>query len=337
MSAKKKIIYKNKNILVAGGSGMIGTPLVEMLLEKGAHVRIASLDDPRSAHPKSEFMKLNMTSTRNCQKACAGMDYVFNLLGAKASPAMAMNKPYSFMIPTLRYNIELMEAARLANVQGYLFTSSVGVYEPAEVFKENNMALPFWNTFPSHNDWYAGWAKRISELQGIAWMLEYKFQHFAIVRPANVYGPRDNFDGKNAMVVPSLIKRAIEASESGQPLSVWGDGSPIRDFVHARDVAQGILFAMEYGAGQALNLGSGKGCTIKELVETICLHINPKLSITWDKTKPSGDLKRLMDTKKARAMGFTPQVNLSQGIKETIKWYLDNRSKMPKRYDIFNT
>jgi len=210
MSAKKKIIYKNKNILVAGGSGMIGTPLVEMLLEQGARVRIASLDDPRSAHPKSEFMKLNMTSTRNCQKACAGMDYVFNLLGAKASPAMAMNKPYSFMIPTLRYNIELMEAARLANVQGYLFTSSVGVYEPAEVFKENNMALPFWNTFPSHNDWYAGWAKRISELQGIAWMLEYKFQHFAIVRPANVYGPRDNFDGKNAMVVPSLIKRAIE-------------------------------------------------------------------------------------------------------------------------------
>ncbi len=337
MLATKKNMFKKKNVLVAGGTGMIGTPLVEMLLEQGARVRIASLDDSRLAHPKSEFMKLNMTSTRNCQKACDGMDYVFNLLGAKASPAMAMAKPYSFMVPTMRYNFELMEAARLANVQGYLFTSSVGVYEPAAVFKEDNVALPLWNTFPSHNDWYAGWAKRMSELQGIAWMLEYGFQRFAIVRPANVYGPRDNFDGKNSTVVSSLIKRAVEASESGQPLSVWGDGSPIRDFIHARDVARGMLFAIEHGSGQAINLGSGKGCTIKELTKTICFHVNPKLSVKWDKTKPSGDLKRLMDTRKAKALGFTPQISLSQGIEETIKWYLDHRSKMPKRYDIFNS
>ena len=109
MPTKKKIIYKNKNILVAGGSGMIGTPLVEMLLEQGARVRIASLDDPRSAHPKSEFMKLNMTSTRNCHKACAGMDYVFNLLGAKASPVMAMNKPYSFMVLTATEPVKVKE------------------------------------------------------------------------------------------------------------------------------------------------------------------------------------------------------------------------------------
>lgn len=331
-----KNTFKGKKILVAGGTGMIGAPLVEMLLDQGAWVRAVSLDDPKMAHPKTEFFKLNMTSTKNCRKACKNMDYVFNLLGAKASPAMAMAKPYSFMVPTLRYNIELMEAARLANVKGYLFTSSVGVYEPAEVLKEDNVSLPIWNTFPSPNDWYAGWAKRISELQGIAWLLEYGFKNIAIVRPANVYGPKDNFEGNNAMVIPSLIKRAIEASESGQPLTVWGDGSPIRDFIHARDVARGMLFAIEHGQGQALNLGSGKGYTIKQLAKTICRHIDPKLSIKWDKTKPSGDRKRLLDVTKAEALGFKPKINLNEGIKETVNWYLNNRKKMPKRYDIFN-
>ena len=340
MVQKKPITtFRNKKVLVAGGTGMIGTPLVNMLLEQGAKVRVASLDDPVLANPKTEFLQMNMTSTRNCQKACDGMDYVFNLLGAKASPAMAMAKPYSFMVPTLRYNIELMEAARLANVEGYLFTSSVGVYAPAEVFTEDNVELPIWKTSPSSNDWYAGWAKRMSELQGIAWMKEYGFKNFAIVRPANVYGPRDNFHGPNAMVVPSLIKRAFEASESGQPLTVWGDGTPIRDIIYCDDVAQGILLAMEHGQGQAVNLGTGTGCTIKELAETICKAVDPKLKIQWDKTKPSGDQKRLMDMKKAKAvLGFTPKISLKEGISKTINWYLKNKNDTGKtRYDIFST
>lgn len=331
--------FKGKKILVAGGTGMIGTSLVKMLLEQGARLRVASLDDPALANSKTEFLQINMASTQNCRKACDGMDYVFNLLGAKASPAMAMAKPYSFMVPTIRYNFELMEAARLANVKGYLFTSSIGVYAPAEIFKEDNVALPFWNTFPSHNDWYAGWAKRISELQGIAWMAEYGFKNFAIVRPANVYGPGDNFHGTNAMVVPSLIRRALEASESGQPLTVWGDGTQIRDIIYCDDVARGILLAMDKGQGQAVNLGTGTGCTIKELAETICKVVDPKLKIQWDPTKPSGDKKRLMDMKKAKTvLGFTPQVSLKEGISRTITWYLKNRQNAGKtRYDIFNS
>lgn len=331
-------MFKDKNILVAGGTGMIGTPLVNMLFELGARVRIASLDNPILAHPKVEFLHMDMTSTQNCQKACNGIDYVFNLLGAKASPILAMAKPYSFMVPTIRYNTELMEAARLANVQGYLFTSSIGVYAPSEIFTEDNVSLPFWNTFPSHNDWYAGWAKRMGELQSIAWVLEYGFKNIAIVRPANVYGPRDNFDGKNAMVVPSLIKRAIEASETGQTLTVWGDGTPIRDIIYSEDVAKGILLAMEHGQGQVFNLGSGTGCTIKELAETICKAVNPNLQIQWDPTKPSGDQKRLMNTHKAKTiLGFTPQISLKEGISRTIAWYLKNRYSTSKtRYDIFD-
>lgn len=334
-----KNIFKNKKVLVAGGTGMIGAPLVKMLLTQGARVRVASLDDPSLAHPKTEFMHMNMTSTRNCQMACKGMDYVFNLLGAKASPALAMAKPYSFMVPTMRYNFELMEAARLTNVKGYLFTSSVGVYSPAEIFKEDNVALPIWNTFPSHNDWYAGWTKRMSELQGIAWMKEYGFKNFTIVRPANVYGPGDNFQGVNAMVVPSLIKRALEASESGQPLTVWGNGTPVRDIIYCDDVARGMILAMERGQGQALNLGSGNGYTIKELAKTICKVIDPKLKIQWDTTKPSGDQKRLMDMRKTKnVLGFTTKVPLKEGVSKTIAWYLKNRHNVGKtRYDIFNS
>ena len=321
-------IYKDKKVLVTGGTGLIGIPLVEILIKKGAKVRIVSLDDPSRAHPQAEFIRADLTRFENCLKACKEMDYVFHLAGIKGSPAMTSEKPASFFIPTILFNTNMMEAARQCGVKRYLFTSTIGVYSPAEIFYEDDV----WKTFPSENDKFAGWAKRMGELQAEAYKIEYGWKDIVIVRPANVYGPYDNFDPANAMVIPSLIKRAIDGEN---PLMVWGDGTPIRDFIFAKDVARGMLIALERCPGYPLNLGSGRGYSIKEVVEIIINNLERKPKIIWDTSKPSGDKKRLMDISKARALGWKPEISLESGIKEVMDWYKKNKEIVNKRFNVF--
>ena len=321
-------IYKDKKILVTGGTGLIGRPLVEMLIEAGAKVRIASLDDPSRAHPQAEFVRLDLMDINNCFKVCEGIDMVFHLAGIKGSPKMTKERPASFFVPTILFNTNMMEAARKCNVERFLFTSTIGVYAPAEIFYEDDV----WKTFPSENDKFAGWAKRMGELQSEAYKIEYNWNKIAIVRPANVYGPYDNFDPENAMVIPSLIKRALDGEN---PLIVWGDGSPIRDFIHAKDVAKGMLFDLEKCPPHPINLGSGEGVTIKQIVDIITNNLEKKPEIIWDTSKPSGDKKRLMDISRVKSLGWEPKIKLEEGIKEVIDWYKENKEIINKRYNIF--
>lgn len=321
--------YHNKKVLVTGGTGLIGRPLVEALLSQGAIVTVVSLDDPSRAPQGVTFKRADLREFDQCINVCQGQDIVFNLVGVKGSPAMTAKRPASFFVPTMMFSINMMEAARRCGVQRYLFTSSVGVYSPAEVFYEDDV----WKTFPSPNDRFAGWAKRMGELQADAYRIEYGWDAISIVRPANVYGPYDNFDANNAMVIPSLIMRAINGEN---PLTVWGDGSPIRDFIHARDVAAGMLMVVEQGINEPVNLGSGSGVTIKEIAELIAMHVpNGPIKIEWDITKPKGDAKRIMDMTRMQQYGFKSQVSLEAGIKETIQWYVANRQHADKRYNAF--
>lgn len=322
-------MFKGKQVLVAGGTGLIGIPLVKMLVDQGARVRIVSLDDPVRAHPAAEFLRLDLRSPENCRQACAGMQYVFNLLCVKGSPAVTMTRPASFFVPMLLFNTNLMDAAYQCGAEGYLFASSIAVYAPAEIFFEDDV----WKTFPSPNDRFAGWAKRMGELQAEAFKTEYNWNNITIVRPANVYGPYDNFDSVNAMVVPSLIKRAVTGEN---PMVVWGDGSAERDFIHAKDVARGILIAVEKAPGAVLNLGSGTGLSIKQLVEAIVGQSPIRPEIVWDTSKPLGDRKRIMDVSRAKAIGFEVAITIESGVTEVTKWYSDNRNETGNRYDIFD-
>ena len=325
--------YKNKKVLVTGGTGLIGKPLVDMLIGKGAKVRVVSLDDASRAHPEAEFKRLDLTKYDNCLEACKDNDYVFHLAGIKGSPKMTQEKPASFFVPTILFNTNMMEAASQTGVKRYLFTSTVGVYSPTEIFHEDDV----WKTFPSENDKFAGWAKRMGELQAQAYAIEDNWDKIAIVRPANVYGPYDNFDPENAMVIPSLIKRGLDGEN---PFSVWGDGSPIRDFIYSEDVARGMLRALEFcpGAEKPINLGSGTGHSIKNLVKMITNNLNPKPKIVWDTSKPSGDKKRLMDISRAKSLiGWEPKVSLDEGIEKTIDWYQKNKKDIDKRYNVFTS
>jgi GDP-L-fucose synthase len=228
------------------------------------------------------------------------------------------------MGPMMQFNTNMLEAAMKANVDWYMYTSSVGVYQPAPVLKEDDV----WNTLPSKNDWFGGWAKRMGEMQIKAYEVQNGFSKCSIVRPANVYGPYDNFDLNSAMVVPSLIRKAYE----NEKLEVWGDGSQIRDFIHSYDVARGMIFAVENKITEPINLGSGEGVTIKIIAETVANYFGKEL--VWDKDKPSGDPIRLFDMSRANSYGYKSEIPIVEGVRNTIDWYINNKNIIKKNYGI---
>tara|TARA_Y100000310_G_scaffold318775_1_gene373243 strand:- start:3896 stop:4861 length:966 start_codon:yes stop_codon:yes gene_type:complete len=318
-------LFKDKHILVTGGSGMVGRELVQLLLDREAIVRVVSLDEPIDFFDEVEFIKKDLTNWHNCIDICTGMDYVFHVAGVKSSAAMPKIKPLDYFIPMMRFNTNMMEAAFRRGVKWYLYTSSYGVYAPSEISHEDDV----WKTFPSDNDKLPGWAKRMGELQAEGYKIQHGWDNISIVRPANIYGNWDNFDLETAMVIPSLIRKASE----NDVLSVWGDGSPIRDFIHARDVARGMIFAVENKITEPLNLGSGDGVSIAKLASSIAAHF--ECGIEFDKSKPNGDYKRILDMSRAYSHGFKNSVDIDDGLEETIEWYLNNKDKLNYRYNPF--
>ena len=162
--------------------------------------------------------------------------------------------------------------------------------------------------------------------------IQYGRDNISIVRPANVYGKWDNFDPENAMVIPSIINR-ITSGES--PLVCWGDGTPIRDFIYADDCAEAMIHLVENGVTEPVNLGSGEGVTIKEVAEAIRDAYDKNIEIEWDTTKPKGDAKRLMDTTRAKSHGFSCKTNISDGIKQTLEWFIENKNQYKTRNNYF--
>ena len=287
-------MFDNKNVLVTGGTGMVGRELVSLLLKRKAKIRVVSLDKPLDFFDV-EFLKRDLTNYENCLEICEGMDYVFHVAGVKGSTKMSVTQPLDYFLPMIRFNTNMMEAAFRQNVEWYLYTSSVGVYSPSELMREEDV----WKTFPSDNDRLPGWAKRIGELQADGYKIQHDWDKISIVRPANVYGNWDNFDIKNSMVIPSLIQKGEKASIAQQyqyqseSMEVWGDGSPIRDFIHAGDVARGMIHVVENKITKPVNLGCGKGVTIKEIADIIANKFD--VEINYDETKPNGDKIRLLD------------------------------------------
>jgi GDP-L-fucose synthase len=226
--------------LVTGGTGLIGRQVVKILCDAGARVRVASLDR-LTVDDRAEHVIADLTDFRRCLELTDGMDYVLHVAGIKGSVEVTKSKPASFFVPLLQMNTNVLEAARRCGARRVVYTSSIGAYPPAEVFEESmGMDGPPMDMFP-------GWAKRMAELQVQAYKIQYGLSNFAVVRPCNVYGPGDNFDPETAMVIPTLMARIRRGDD---PVTVWGDGSAIRDFAYARDVAVGVVLALLRGTGE---------------------------------------------------------------------------------------
>jgi len=317
--------FAGKSCLVTGGTGLIGRQVVNILCDAGAKVKVASLDhinvDSRAAHHI-----IDLTELVNCRMVTSNMDYVFHVAGIKGSAKVTLEKPASFFVPLLMMNTNVLEACRINKVQKVVYTSSIGAYTSGEVLKEEieYESLPM--------DRFPGWAKRIAELQILAYKTQYGLDNFSIVRPCNVYGPGDNFDPDSAMVIPSLMAKIKRGDD---PVVVWGDGNTIRDFAYSRDVAEGIILALYHGTNSSfVNLGSGRGYSIKELVETLNSFID--FNYVFDTTKPSGFPKRVMDISLARRLiHYSPTTTLLDGLKETWDWFVENQDEYLNKMNYF--
>lgn len=314
--------YKRKKVLVAGGTGMIGTCMVNRLLQYGCEITIAALEPKEYAEKlfgkKVKFIQTDLTDFENCMKVTKKQDLVFNLVGIKGSVGIGQTKAASFLVPMIRFQTNLMEASFKNDVKGFLFTSSICAYPQSDKPKDENSV---WDGQPKQNDRIPGLAKRMGELQAESYMLEYGWLAPKIVRPSNVYGPYDDFNPKTAQVIPALIAR-MAAGEN--PVSIWGDGSATRDFIFVDDVVEGMLMVLEKAPPcLPINLGNGKGVRIKKVAQTIAnlMPNNPKL--IWDTSKPTGDPVRILSTKRAKnLLGFKTKTSLDEGIGKTVEWYL---------------
>jgi GDP-L-fucose synthase len=298
---------------VTGGTGLIGRQVVNQLKVLGLEVTTVSLDS-LSVPGADRHVEGDLTDFDFCMEITKNVDYVFHLAGIKGSLEVTLARPASFLVPMLRFNTNVLEAARRNGVKKLVYTSSIGAYASAEVFVETDGHLG------EPMDTYPGWAKRIAETQIQAYKKEFGLD-WAVVRPCNVYGPGDNFDPNNAMVIPSLMMKIRRGDD---PVVVWGDGSSIRDFAYSEDVAEGIVKAAELGTrGSFVNLASGRGCSISELVSTLQEFIPFKAE--FDDTKPSGFPKRVMDISRAKEwLGYSPKTSLREGLEKTWNWFIEN-------------
>lgn len=330
--------FKDKDVLITGGTGLIGRQVTDILCNAEANVNIVSLDKI-NINDRANHIYGDLTDFKFCRQITNNMDYVFHLAGIKGSTDVTLSKPASFFVPLLMMNTNVLEACRLNKVKKVVYTSSIGAYSSAEIFYEDqNLEGQPMDSFP-------GWAKIMAEKQILAYKIQYGLKNFSIVRLGNTYGPGDNFDPNNAMVVPSLLYKILEYQKSkekfgiAEPIRVWGDGSAIRDFLYSKDAATGIIQALYYGTDESpsgfTNLGSGKGYSIKELIET--LHGFIDFGYRFDTTKDSGYPKRIMNTELAKKLiHFEPKTSLLDGLKETWNWFINNQNEYRLKQNYFS-
>lgn len=323
-------MYKGKKVLVTGGTGLVGRELVELLVKSGAIVTSISMDEDNFEkswnvnHVVGDLRDINV-----CMEICKNQEYIFHIAGIKGSPLLVKEKPYVLFTNFILMNTNMIAAMNASESMLWgLYTSTVGTYGPSEVFYEEKM----WDQFPSKNDWFAGWAKRMGEVQIDAFQQQTGKRNISIIKPVNIYGKFDNFDLRSSTLVPSLVRKVSEAENV---VDIWGKGDAQRDIIHARDVARAAMLVVEKKVDYPINVGLGKGETILNVIKTLISVSGKNLEINHDLTKPTGDAYRVANVDKLFNLGFEPTVSLNEGLLETYSWYVSNKNNY-QRYDAFN-
>lgn len=316
-----KNFWKDKKVLVTGGAGFIGSFVVELLVEKGARVSITTksgnLENLKSYAKKIKTLKGDLTQIEFARKAAKGNEVVLNLASKVAGIEYNIKHPAEMFMENVQIAKNVIESARVCKVERFLVTSSACVYP-----RHSKIPTPESEGFlddPEPTNMGYGWAKRVAELTGRFYMMEYGMK-IAIARPYNAYGPRDNFDPKYSHVIPGIVKRVFDGEN---PLVVWGSGKQTRSFLYATDFARGLLEVTEkYPTGDPINVGSEEEVTIADLARMIVELSGLKVKIAFDRTKPDGQPRRACDISKAKKMiDFEAKVSLREGLERTIEWY----------------
>ena len=314
------MFYKNKNVLITGGAGFIGTHFVEELLKHSARIRVSVHQRTlKISHSSIDTISADLTSLDDCLKACDGMDYVIHAAGAVSAAGVTVANPMSAISTNLILTARVLEAAMAKGVKRILiFSSGTTAYPLADYpIKEEEM----WTAQPPSVYFGYGWMRRYLELLG-QFVASKSTMGVAICRPTAVYGRYDEFDPKTSHVIPALIRRAVSKEN---PFIVWGTGQEIRDFLHVTDLVRGCLLLLEkHAVCDPVNIGYGEAVSIKQIVEIILKGAgHSKADVQFDASKPTTIPVRMVDTTKARKiLGFYPTVTLSQGLEDTVEWYM---------------
>lgn len=319
--------WKDKSVLVTGGTGFIGSHLVDRLLDEGAAVRVMGRKREnlvsRIGHRADQvsFVEGDLSNKEDADKACRDMDAVFHLAGMIAGAGWNTNHPGSMYTENLLYGIHMLDAAARNHVERYLCVSSACIYSG-----KCEVPTPESEGFFDHPDdsnFGYGWAKRAMEIQAEAYSREFDMK-IGIIRPYNGYGPRDDFDWETSHVIPALIRKVVEGQN---PISVWGDGSQTRSFLYVSDFVEGLLLGLEkYPVCDPVNIGTDEEIKIGDLIRMIIEISGVDTRLEFDTSKPTGQARRNGDFKKAeRILGYKARVPLREGLSNTIEWYLENR------------
>ena len=311
-----------KRLLITGGSGFLGSHLIEGLKNRGSGEIFA---------PRSSEYDLRKESSIAALFKDTKPQIVIHLAARVGGIGANMNFPATFFYDNIMMGVQLMEQARLFHVEKFVAIGTICAYPkytPAP-FKEEDL----WIGYPEETNAPYGLAKKMLLVQSQAYRKQYGFNSIYLL-PVNLYGPRDNFMPESSHVIPALIKKCFDAMDEGaEKIVVWGDGSATREFLYVEDAAKAIILASEgYDKPEPVNIGSGFEISIKELVGLIKELSGFKGKIIWDTSKPNGQPKRCLDVSRAeKEFGFSAAIDFKDGLKKTIEWYKANRHEYCKK------
>ena len=310
--------FKNRRICVTGGAGFLGSYVTEKLRQRGCeNILIPAIE---------EYDLVQLDEIKRMYDDMKP-DVVIHLAAVVGGIGANREHPGEFFYKNLIMGVQLIEEGRIREIEKFVAIGTVCAYPKFTPvpFKEEDI----WNGYPEETNAPYGLAKKMLLVQSQAYRAEYDFNSIFLL-PVNLYGPRDNFDPASSHVIPALIKKCVDAIDSGADyIECWGTGSASREFIYADDAAEGILLAIEHFNGaDAVNIGSGFEITIKELVGKIAVLTGFKGEIRWDASKPDGQPRRCLDTSKAKELfGFEARTSFDEGLKATIEWYKKTRAE----------
>ena len=305
---------KKKKIYIAGHKGMVGSA-VWRALDNNGYTNLIGLS-------RSELNLRNQQAVLEFYKE-EKPEIVIDA-AAKVGGILANNDyPYDFLMQNMQIQNNLIDGAFNSGVEKFIFLGSSCIYPKlaSQPLKEEYLLT---DSLEPTNEWYA--IAKISGVKACQAIRNQYGKNFVSLMPTNLYGYFDNFDLKSSHVLPAMLRKFHEAKVNGNSaVELWGSGSPMREFLFVDDMAEAVVFALENELPEFLyNIGSGKDITIKELAETIQGVVGYKGNILWDKSKPDGTPRKLMDVSKMRDLGWSYSTELTEGIEKTYQWFLEN-------------
>ncbi|MEW6180725.1 MAG: GDP-L-fucose synthase [Chloroflexota bacterium] len=316
MNSTPENFWQSRRVCVTGGAGFLGSFVTEKLRQRGAR----EIFIPR-------YPEYDLVQPQDVERLLddSRPDVIIHLAAHVGGIGANRLHPAEFFYDNLMMGVQLMHQAWKRGVEKFVAIGTVCAYPKYTPvpFREDDL----WNGYPEETNAPYGLAKKMLLVQAQAYRQQYGFNAIYLL-PVNLYGPRDNFDLESSHVIPALIRKCIEAQESGQKtVEVWGDGSPTREFLYVEDAAEGILLATErYNGPEPVNLGSGFEISIRDLAELIRRLTGFKGELVWNTSKPNGQPRRALDISRAeKYFGFRATTNFEEGLRRTIEWYRQHR------------